>query len=68
MAIHMQRELEESRASLRAQTLSTSGGHEEHSKLMSQLEENSMLRESNTTLREETKRLTEKYVALTFSL
>lgn len=60
MTVHMQRELEETRASMRAQTLSSSGGQEEHTKLMAQLEENSMLRESNTTLREETKRLTEK--------
>lgn len=60
MAVHMQRELEESRAAVRAQTLSSSGGQEEHGKLMAQLEENSMLRESNTTLREEAKRLAEK--------
>lgn len=56
----MQRELEEARASMRAQTLSTTGGEEVHGKLMAQLAENSMLRESNTTLREETKRLSEK--------
>jgi hypothetical protein len=58
--IHMQQELEHTRASLQSESLSHTGTHDEYTKLSHQADENSMLRESNTTLREEKKRLTEK--------